>query len=72
MVLGIVFILIGLPIPSLSASRASADRITCQIEMRGLGQSVAMYATDHGGYWPFSMVSDEGEGAFFSAAWSCP
>ena len=62
MVLGIVFILIGLLLPSLSVSRMSAERLACLAEMRSLGQSVSMYSADQKGYWPFSMVYDESEG----------
>lgn len=52
-VLGIVIILIGLLLPSLTQSREQARRIACAAEMQQLAALISLYADDSRGYPPF-------------------
>jgi prepilin-type N-terminal cleavage/methylation domain-containing protein len=49
-VIGIIVILIGLLLPSLSKARKSADAIACQNNMRQCGLAMLSYADEHDGW----------------------
>lgn len=45
-VIGIIAVLIGLLVPSLSRARESANRAKCLANLRAIGQAIALYAND--------------------------
>ena len=57
-VIGIIAILLGLLMPTLSAIQAHARMITCQSQMRQLGQAMYIYANENQG-WLIPMLNDD-------------
>jgi prepilin-type processing-associated H-X9-DG protein len=51
-VLGVLAVLLGILIPSLSKARESANRAKCLSNLRQIGMAYAMYSLDHHGYLP--------------------
>jgi prepilin-type processing-associated H-X9-DG protein/prepilin-type N-terminal cleavage/methylation domain-containing protein len=51
-VIGIIALLIGILLPSLSAARASSLKIKCAANMRSIGQTMQQYAGDFQGWVP--------------------
>ncbi len=51
-VISIIALLIGILLPALGAARESARRSVCLGHLRGLGQAVAAYVTDHANHLP--------------------
>lgn len=58
--LSILATLIGLLLPALQQSRAMANRIACQNNLRQIGLGVFMYANDHGGSPPVAASHELG------------
>jgi prepilin-type N-terminal cleavage/methylation domain-containing protein len=46
-VISIIALLIGILLPALGRARASATRVVCLANMRGIGQSLEIYRNDH-------------------------
>ncbi|MEA2710335.1 MAG: hypothetical protein QOF78_2936 [Phycisphaerales bacterium] len=51
-VIGIIAILIGILLPSLSKARAAANRTACMATQRQFGSAVYMFVQEHKGYLP--------------------
>ena len=58
-VIGIIAILIGILLPTLSKVRESANRIKCASQLRQIGQFAAMYAGAYNNFIPLGYVSYE-------------
>ncbi len=56
-VIAIIALLTGLLLPAISSARGSARSAVCLSRLRTLGQTVSMYAGEHGGAVPRSMHS---------------
>ena len=59
-VLGLILILVGLLIPSLSQSKEQALELRCASEMRQLGMRIHLYTDENRGYVPFPYQIDRG------------
>ena len=59
-VIGVIAVLLGLLLPTLSGSREKANQIECSANLRSIGQALASYTQDNGGYlpWGFYHTSD--------------
>jgi prepilin-type N-terminal cleavage/methylation domain-containing protein len=55
-VIGIIAILVGILLPTLSRARASANRIKCASQLRQIGQFAAMYAGAYNNFLPLGYV----------------
>jgi len=51
-VIGIIALLISILLPSLSKARRAAQVVKCASQLRGIGQSFQMFASDHKGNFP--------------------
>jgi len=51
-VIGIIVVLIGILLPSLSRARATAQRVKCSASLQQVGQGFILYGTEFNGYWP--------------------
>ena len=58
-VIGIIAVLIGILLPTLSRARASANKIKCASQLRQIGQFAAMYAGAYNNQLPLGYVSME-------------
>lgn len=52
-VIGIIALLISMLLPALNRARRSAQLVTCQSNLRQIGQAAFLFAADHKGYAPF-------------------
>lgn len=57
-VIGIIALLLGILLPSLSRARENANRIKCLSNLRQLGMAMFMYSNDNKGYFPFGSRFD--------------
>src|SRR5688500_1835353 len=55
-VIGIIAILIGILLPSLSRVRESANTVKCAANLRAIGQGVAVYIANNRGALPAAVV----------------
>jgi prepilin-type N-terminal cleavage/methylation domain-containing protein len=60
-VIGIIGILVGILLPSLSRARDSANLLACQSNMRQVGSGLLGYATDHRGSLPYMLYYPGGD-----------
>jgi prepilin-type N-terminal cleavage/methylation domain-containing protein/prepilin-type processing-associated H-X9-DG protein len=51
-VIGIIAVLIGILLPTLSAARRAANTVACLSNVRQLGMAAMLFAQEHGGYIP--------------------
>ncbi len=56
-VIGIIAILIGILLPTLSKARQAANKIKCASQLRQIGQFAAMYAQAYNNFLPLGYVS---------------
>lgn len=59
-VIGIIAVLIGILLPSLSRAREAANQVKCQAQIRGLVQLMLLHADEHGGYMPLTGAIPQG------------
>jgi prepilin-type N-terminal cleavage/methylation domain-containing protein/prepilin-type processing-associated H-X9-DG protein len=63
-VIGIIAVLIGILLPTLSRARASANQVKCQANLRQIGQLIQLYASQSKGqYFPWGVAPARGTGA---------
>lgn len=58
-VIGIIAVLIGILLPSLSKARRAANTTKCLSSLRMIGQGYALYANDYAGKWPVAVHDDQ-------------
>src|SRR5438270_13665048 len=59
-VIGIIAILLGILLPSLSRARESSNRAKCLSNLRQVGGAYVMYAMDHNGRLPKTALTGAG------------
>jgi len=62
-VLGVVFLLGSILLPSMCKSRETANRVKCASNMKQIGNALMMFANEHGGKYPdklSDLVATEG------------
>jgi len=60
-VIGIIAVLIGILLPSLSKARAAANAVKCESSLRSIGQGFLLYSGDFNGYFPpMRMIYNDG------------
>lgn len=67
-VIGIIAILIGILLPSLSKARQAASRTKCLSNIRQLAMGIVMYTQDNNGYFPW-LGNNGGNGAYAHNDW---
>jgi prepilin-type N-terminal cleavage/methylation domain-containing protein/prepilin-type processing-associated H-X9-DG protein len=55
-VIGIIALLISILLPALSRARQAANMVTCQSNLRQLGNALALYAADNKGLAPYGNI----------------
>ncbi|MEA2711715.1 MAG: hypothetical protein QOF78_4316 [Phycisphaerales bacterium] len=68
-VIGIIAVLIGILLPTLSRARQAADKIKCASQLRQIGQFSAMYAGQYNNFLPLGYVSYESYAPGNSVLW---
>jgi prepilin-type N-terminal cleavage/methylation domain-containing protein/prepilin-type processing-associated H-X9-DG protein len=69
-VIGIIALLIGILLPSLSKARESGRDVKCKSNMRGLAQALSAYTNDYKGQFPTNMFdAPERDTGKFSMMW---
>ena len=58
-VIGIIAILLGILLPTISRAREAANKIKCASQLRQIGQFAAMYAGAYNNFLPLGYVSQE-------------
>jgi prepilin-type processing-associated H-X9-DG protein/prepilin-type N-terminal cleavage/methylation domain-containing protein len=57
-VIAIIAILAAMLLPSLNQARAAANSVKCLSNLRQLGQGMAAYLSDSGGYLPYAVINE--------------
>ena len=69
-VIGVIALLISLLLPALGRARQQATSLSCQSNLRSIGQNLAIYASQNKGYLPYgSALTGSGQ---TSQSWSWP
>jgi prepilin-type N-terminal cleavage/methylation domain-containing protein len=68
-VIGIIAVLMGILIPTLSRARESANRIKCASQLRQMGQYVAIYANMYKNFLPVGWLSNDSYSPGTSTIW---
>ena len=55
-VIGIISVLVGILLPTLSRARAAANTVKCSANLRSVGQGIAMYVANYRGTLPNSYI----------------
>ena len=50
-VIGIIAVLIAVLLPALTAAKRQANKVKCMTQLREIGNSLALYASENKGYW---------------------
>ena len=58
-VIGIIALLLGILLPTISRAREAANRVKCASQLRQIGQFAAMYAGAYNNFLPLGYVSQE-------------
>jgi prepilin-type N-terminal cleavage/methylation domain-containing protein/prepilin-type processing-associated H-X9-DG protein len=69
-VIGIIAILIGILLPTLGRARMSAKAVTCQSNLRSIGQGIFLYATQHKGIMPYGYWDGGAQGGAAAGHWT--
>lgn len=67
-VIGIIAVLISILLPSLARARAMANMVSCQSNLRQIGQAVLLYANENKGFMPYSEINGAGIQASITTA----
>jgi prepilin-type N-terminal cleavage/methylation domain-containing protein/prepilin-type processing-associated H-X9-DG protein len=71
-VIGIIALLISILLPALQQARKQAMSAKCLSNLRQIGQALALYANENGGFWPVAEhIGSTGSGAG-NAKWPVP
>src|SRR5687767_10932771 len=68
-VIGIIAILIGILLPTLSRAREAANRVKCGSQLRQIGTWVAMYANLYKNFLPVGYLSNDSLSPGTSTIW---
>jgi prepilin-type processing-associated H-X9-DG protein/prepilin-type N-terminal cleavage/methylation domain-containing protein len=69
-VIGIIALLVGILLPALNRARQQATLITCQSNLRQIGQALQIYAVDNGGAFPEGVWQGVTAGPKVKIPWS--
>jgi prepilin-type processing-associated H-X9-DG protein len=59
-VIGIIAVLVGILLPTLSRARESANQVKCMANLRQIGMALVMYVGENKGMMPFGFVDKNG------------
>src|SRR6266550_6925071 len=68
-VIGIIALLLGILLPTLSRAREAANRIKCASQLRQIGQYAAMYAGQYNNFLPLGYVTYDSYAPGNSVIW---
>jgi prepilin-type N-terminal cleavage/methylation domain-containing protein/prepilin-type processing-associated H-X9-DG protein len=67
-VIGIIALLISILLPALSKARGSANNVTCESNLRSIGQLINIYASDSRGMLPYGQGGIAADGSAATSA----